>query len=106
MRRPKPFAVERQPALTAPPQFASEALNPPTPHRVEQEVQRELLAQPTLRFASLVVRRIDNGVCLQGVVEADEEHPDVCRIAQRIAGVQNVLNRLVVTPRRELPVKG
>jgi osmotically-inducible protein OsmY len=73
---------------------------------VEQEVQRELLAQPSLRFASLVVRRIDNGVCLQGVLESDDELPDVCHIARRVSGVRQVLNRLVIAPRREVPVKG
>jgi len=67
------------------------------PHRVEQDVQRELLAHPRFRFSSLVVRRIDDGVCLQGVVESDDNAPDISSIAQRVAGVNQVLNRLVVT---------
>lgn len=86
-----------------PPQYASEAIRP---HRIEQEVQRELLAEPKLRFASLVVRRIHDGVCLQGVLEANDEAPDVCSVAQRVTGVQHVLNRLLITPGRELPRKG
>ena len=49
-------------------------------------MQRELMSEPACRFASLVVRRLDNGgVCLQGVMEADELVPDVCAIAQRRA---------------------
>lgn len=83
-----------------PPRFASSALLEGTPHRVEQDVQRELLADPRLKFSSLVVRRIDNGVCLQGVLESDDDSPDVCSIAQRVAGVRHVLNRLVVAPGR------
>lgn len=79
-----------------PPRFASSALLEGAAHRVEQDVQRELLAHPRLRFSSLVVRRIDDGVCLQGVMESDDESPDVCSIAQRVAGVRQVLNRLVV----------
>ena len=92
-----------------PPRFASEAfdLDFVRGHRVEQEVQRELMSVPDCRFASLVVRRLDNGgVCLQGVLEADDDIPDVCAIAQRVSGVQKVLNHLLVTPRRELPLKG
>lgn len=86
-----------------PPQYASEAIRP---HRLEQEVQRELLAEPHFRFASLVVRRISDGVCLQGVLEANDEAPDVCSVAQRVSGVQQVLNRLLITRRRDVPRKG
>lgn len=86
-----------------PPQYASEAIRP---HRIEQEVQRELLAEPHFRFASLVVRRINDGVCLQGILEANDGAPDVCSVAQRVTGVQQVLNRLLITPRRDPPRKG
>lgn len=128
MRKPKPHettskVVDAGGALTpktvleggvsSPPRFAADALISPAlsdqvgqPHRVEQDVRRELLAQPSLHFASLVVRRIDNGVCLQGVLEADEELPDVCHIARRVSGVRDVLNRLVIAPRSGLPAKG
>lgn len=68
----------------------------PTPHLIEREVRRSLLARPNLRFTSLVVRRIDNGVCLEGVVETDGERCDVDRLATQVAGVDDVLNRLVV----------
>ena len=86
-----------------PPRFASEAV----PHRIEQEVQRVLLAHPSLRFSSLVIRRLGNGVCLQGVLEVDGESPDVCAVAQRVAGVEKVLNHLVITSRGcHVPPKG
>lgn len=91
---------------SSPPRFASESLISRSPHQVEQDVQRALLSEPSLRFASLVVRRIDNGVCLQGVVETNADSPDVCTIAQGIPGVGQVLNRLVVAPGRALPAKG
>ncbi|MFN0050981.1 MAG: BON domain-containing protein [Planctomycetales bacterium] len=106
MRKPKPRDATREVGASHPPRFASDAFVAASPHHVEQEVQRELMAQPRLHFSSLVVRRINNGVCLQGVLESDEEAPDVCSIAQRIDGVREVLNRLVVTPRCELPPKG
>lgn len=114
MRKSNSRDTTREGLGSNPPRYASEALVPPepiaercaSPHFVEQEVQRELLAEPSLHFASLVVRRIDDGVCLQGVLEADDKTCDVSRIAQRVAGVRHVLNRLVIAPRRDLPAKG
>jgi hypothetical protein len=49
-------------------------------HELELTVQRELLAQPGLDFASLVVRRIPGGVCLEGVLEtsASISRPQDC----------------------------
>lgn len=71
-------------------------------HHVERSVRRQLLANPRLQFSSLVIRRIRDGICLQGVLEADEDGPDVCSLAQQVAGVEKVINRLVVrrTPGR------
>lgn len=73
------------------------------PHQIECDVQRELLSHPGLHFSSLVVRRMEGGVCLQGVLSADDNAPDVASVAQRVAGVKLVLNRLVDTGR---PPKG
>ena len=67
-----------------------------TLHELEHSVQRELLAQPGLDFSSLVVRRIPGGVCLEGVLEASVGADDVTSLAQRVAGVQQVLNHLVI----------
>jgi osmotically-inducible protein OsmY len=77
-----------------------------SPHQVELDVQRELLSQPRLHFSSLVVRRINNGVCLQGVLETDADSPDVCSIAQRVSGVSHVLNHLVVAGGRDMTPNG
>jgi hypothetical protein len=65
------------------------------PHRLEQAVQRHLLSHPQLRFSTLVIRRIPNGVCLQGVLEHSVDL-DVCSLARSVAGVNEVLNHLVV----------
>jgi hypothetical protein len=65
------------------------------PHGLEKAVHRRLRAQPGLRFASLVIRRIPNGVCLEGVLESDADQ-DVCNLARSVAGVDEVLNHLVV----------
>jgi len=66
-----------------------------SPHRLEHAVQRRLLSHPELRFSSLVIRRIPNGVCLEGVVESSGDL-DVGNLARTVAGVDEVLNHLVV----------
>jgi osmotically-inducible protein OsmY len=107
MRRMKSKEVSREGDGSSPPRFASEALSGiASPHQVELDVQRALLSQPRLHFSSLVVRRISDGVCLQGVLEADADSPDVCSIAQGVSGVRQVLNHLVVAGSCKLPGKG
>lgn len=64
--------------------------------RLAMDVRRELLSRPGLRFSSLVVRRVQDGVCLQGVLESNQSNDDVCNLAQSAAGVARVLNHLVV----------
>lgn len=64
-------------------------------HSIERQVQRKLLAQPNLKFSSLVVRRMPGGVCLEGVLEMTDGS-DLCKLARQVEGVEQVLNRLVV----------
>ena len=73
------------------------------PHQIEQDVRRSLLANPDLCFSGLVIRRINNGVCLEGFVESSCEVEDAARLATEVAGVNDVLNRLVV---KHPPAKG
>ncbi len=77
------------------------------PPALEADVRRELLAQDGLRFSSLVVRRVADGVCLEGVLELDDENADVTAAALRIDGVTNVQNHLHVRNADvEMPQKG
>lgn len=76
------------------------------PHRLEQDVRNRLMAEPSLNFTSLVVRRVPDGLCLEGVLETDEDSTDVARRVRRLCGVSQVLNHLVVHRNRELPLKG
>ena len=66
------------------------------PHSVEHAVQRQLLGHPGLKFSSLVIRRVRDGVCLEGFVEATDGLSDVCQLARTVDGVNQVLNHLVV----------
>ncbi|MFG0331894.1 MAG: hypothetical protein ACF8TS_00905 [Maioricimonas sp. JB049] len=65
---------------------------------VERNVRRALIDQPGLKFSSLVVRRVDDGICLEGVLEVsdDTDEADVSSLARQVAGVDRVLNRLLV----------
>ncbi len=65
-------------------------------HQIEREVKRELMGHRGLDFSTLTVHRIRDGVCLQGVLQVDEDAPDVSEIARSVGGVQMVLNHLVV----------
>ena len=69
---------------------------PDPPHALEALVHRQLLADTRMDFSSLVIRRIPNGVCLQGVVEIDAPEIDVSGSVMRVRGVASVQNRLVV----------
>lgn len=66
------------------------------PHSVERAARRALLAEPTFHFSTLVVRRINGGVCLEGVMDVEDgTSPDVAGLLQRIDGINNVVNHLV-----------
>lgn len=76
------------------------------PHWFEQNVRHQLMLDERLNFSSLVVRRIENGVMLEGVLETEDDSTDVANLVRRIAGVDRVLNCLVVRQSRALPRKG
>ena len=65
------------------------------PHNVELDVRRRLMSDPRLHFPSLVVHRLRDGVCLEGVVETDADMDDVERTVTTVCGVETILNRLV-----------
>ena len=75
------------------------------PHRLEQEVRNRLMAEPSLNFTSLVVRRVHDGLCLEGVLEADDSD-DASTLVRRVCGATPVLNHLVVHRTCEVPRKG
>ena len=69
-------------------------------HQIERTLRHRLLSHPGLSFSSLVVRRFSNGLCLQGTIEVDgSAPPDVCELAREVAGVEQVINQLVVRSR-------
>lgn len=65
-------------------------------HALEASVRRQLMTEEGVDFQSLVVRRVNDGVCLQGVVEVDDEGFDATKLALKIMDVNVVRNELLV----------
>lgn len=67
-------------------------------HEAEQYVWRELQSMPGVHFSTLIVRRTQNGFCLEGVMDDDgDKSPfDVCRLVRALAPGYTVVNRIVV----------
>ena len=65
-------------------------------HDFERDIQRRLLETPGLHFSSLVVRRLDDGICVQGILEMSGPHLDIGKIVRDVSGVENVVNQVLV----------
>ncbi len=65
-------------------------------HAIETRVRRELLSSSQLSVSSLVVRRMPNGVCLEGIVKVHDDSVDVDAVVKQISGVEEVRNHLLV----------
>ncbi len=94
--RPTPEGAVTGVAVAAPAPTESVSDGWSRPHRMAFAVQSRLRREPGLDFESLVVRELPNGVCLEGVVFVDEKPHDIESVVKLVAGVDRVLNRLVV----------
>ncbi len=65
-------------------------------HQLESDVRRALMSEDGVHIASLVVRRLPNGVCLEGVIHVSGDDVDVCKSVRKLDGVGEVLNHLLV----------
>ena len=68
------------------------------PHAIETAVRRKLACQDGVHFFDLVVRRVPDGVCLEGVMRSDHDCPDIGDVVREIAGVERVINHLLILP--------
>ncbi|MEZ6049788.1 MAG: hypothetical protein R3C02_00110 [Planctomycetaceae bacterium] len=71
------------------------------PHAIELAVRKRLSKEKGIRFMELVVRRMPDGICLDGVVHTDGNCPDVAKVVREIAKVDRVVNHLLVLPNAE-----
>ncbi|MFT5325501.1 MAG: osmotically-inducible protein OsmY [Planctomycetaceae bacterium] len=65
---------------------------------LERAVRQKLMSDPDVNISSLVVRQIEGGVCLEGVLKTNNDLTDVDRLVQSVASVDRVLNRLTLRP--------
>lgn len=70
-----------------------------SPHELECRIQRSLQSYPGLHFARLTVHQCQQGVCLEGLLESNEDGLDLCDLVNEIAGV-HALNHVVMRPSR------
>jgi osmotically-inducible protein OsmY len=68
------------------------------PHAIETEVRNRLAGQEGVHFLELVVRRVPDGVCLEGVMQTDDESLNIGDLVREIAGVERVINHLLILP--------
>lgn len=65
---------------------------------LERAIRQKLISNPDVKISSLVVRQIEGGVCLDGILETNNDPTDVDRLVQSVASVDRVLNRLILRP--------
>ena len=65
---------------------------------LEHVVRQKLISDPEVSISSLVVRQIEGGVCLEGILETPSDLTDVESLVRSVASVDRVLNRLVLRP--------
>ena len=76
--------------------ISTPALNLRSSHQLETEIRRALCAENGVDIGGLVVRRLQNGVCLEGVIRVSSDDFDVCSAVREIEGVGEIVNHLVV----------
>lgn len=65
-------------------------------HDVESEVRRKILAMDGLTVRSLVVRRIPDGVCIQGVVCSAGSQTSLRKVIAALPGIRQILDRTTI----------
>ncbi len=72
------------------------------PHELECRIQRALQSHPGLKFSRLIVHQCAQGICLEGVLDSNEQQIDLCALVNEIAGV-NAINRVVTQSSINVP---
>lgn len=75
-------------------------------NQLETDVRQALNAADGLDVGSLVVRRLPDGICLEGVIRVSSDDFDVCSAVREIEGVGEVVNNLVVCWNCPQPASG
>lgn len=77
------------------------------PHEVERAVMQRLQSHPTLRFSRLNVHQCArDSVCLEGILECNDDDIDLCDVVRGIHGINVVLNHVLTVRPPNVPKKG
>ena len=71
-------------------------VSPRSTQQLEAQVRRALCTENGVDIGELVVRRLPNGICLEGVIRVSSDDFDVCSAVREIEGVGEIVNHLVV----------
>lgn len=78
------------------------SLSSESPHELECRIQRALQSHPDLKFARLIVHQCPQGICLEGLLESNDQQIDLCELVNEIAGVKTI-NRVVTQSTINIP---
>lgn len=78
------------------------AISTNEPHELECRIQRALQSHPGLKFSRLTVHQCPQGVCLEGVLDSNEQDIDLCELVNELAGI-NAINRVVTQSTINIP---
>ena len=104
----KPTVTQASPTTTTVVSLATAEVETTSPlstsrHGLEFDVQHQLRTTPGLEFESLVVRRVPEGVCLEGVLKSGADGCELADLARKVTGVTRVLDRVVRMPKVDAP---
>lgn len=77
------------------------------PHEIERVIVLRLQSHPTLHFSRLNVHQCArDSVCLEGILECNEDDIDLCELVRGIHGINVVLNHVLTVNPSSVPKKG
>ncbi len=89
MSKPSPISLVNPPAV-ANASSPIAVITSKGPHELECLIQRGLQSHPSLKFSRLKVHHCPQGVCLEGLLESNDDDIDLCELVKEIAGIEAI----------------
>ena len=87
---------DETPGRSGPPREVDSGRITASSGELEKRIREKLDSQLDMPFSSLKVRQLEDGICLEGVLETDDQLHVVERLVRSVVQVDRILNRLVV----------
>lgn len=91
------------PGRSGPPQEVDSGRITASSVDLEKRIRKKLDLQRDMPVSSLKVLQLEDGICLEGILETDDQVHDVERLVRSVVHVDRILNRLVVRPPEKPP---